>query len=78
MIVEACEVRGDVAYRGLVKLHAADIVQCATFRRTGRRTPTQVHRVRMDLAKLSTPHPLDATIELILARADQLDLEAQA
>lgn len=68
----------EVAYRGLIKLHAAELVKREYFLRSGRISPSDVHAVQMDLAQLDRTHPLDETIDLILARTDELQLEREA
>lgn len=65
-------------YRGLINLHALELVQSDRFRRTGRLTPNDVKRIAADLAKLTHAHPLDATCDLILQKADALELELEA
>lgn len=67
----------EVAYTGLIKYHAEELASSDLFRRTGRLTPTHVHKIAQDLAKLDSPHPLDETIERVLARFDQLELERE-
>lgn len=68
----------DVAYDGLVKMHAQELVSSERFRRTGRMTDGEVHKVARDLDDLGRPHELDATIERILAATDALELQRQA
>jgi hypothetical protein len=68
----------DVAYDGLVKMHAQELMRCERFRRTGQLSHNEVHKVARDLDDLRRPHELDATIELILAATDALELQRQA
>jgi hypothetical protein len=66
-----------VAYTALVKYHATEVLETASFRRTGRLTPAQVHAISRDLGKLDTDHPLDPTIERVLEQADAIELERE-
>jgi hypothetical protein len=68
----------EVAYDGLVKMHAQELESCDRFRRSGRMTDSEVHKVARDLDALGRPHELDATIERILAATDALELQRQA
>lgn len=65
----------DAAYRGLVKLHAHELLSSDRFRRTGRLNPNDVHSIARDLDQLDRRHELDATIELVLAEADAREIE---
>jgi hypothetical protein len=67
-----------LAYSGLIKMHAAELHANDRFRRTGRISPRDVHAVARDLDQIGKPHPLDETIDLILARTDALELEREA
>ena len=67
-----------VAYRGLVKMHAAEISRRALFRRSGRLTTNEVHQVARDLDALDRKWQLDETIEAILQQADALELERES
>lgn len=70
--------RAEFVYSGLIKMHAHDISRCAAFRKTGQLTTNQVHDIARDLDALNRPHPLDATIEKILAQADAFTREREA
>lgn len=62
-----------VAYTGLVRYHASELATNERFRRTGRLTPTQVHDIARDLARLDVDHPLDPTIERVLERFGEIE-----
>ena len=67
-----------IAFRGLVRFHASELLESHHFRRRGRISTGQVRAIAKDLDKLDRVHPLDVVIEDVLAAADALELEREA
>lgn len=66
-----------IAYSGLVKMHAQQLLQSERFKRTGRLTPKDVHEISSDLTRLGRAHLLDVTVDRILCEFDALELQSQ-
>lgn len=66
-------VRAEMAWRAMCTMHALELLQCRRFVETGRLNPRQVHRIAQDHLALRRPaDDLDATVQAVLDRADEL------